>query len=56
MIGLKFYEKPEIEVVESALESGFCVSIEFTPGVEGSVNNTAFGADDMVRTVDTEEW
>lgn len=56
MIGLRFYKRPEIEVVESVMENGFCVSIEFTPGVEGSMNNTAFGADDMVRTVDTEEW
>ena len=50
MIGLRFYKRPEIEIVESVMENGFCVSIE------GSVNNTAFGADDMERTIDTEEW
>ncbi len=52
----KFYKKPAVEIAECAVERGFCVTLEFFPGTEGSPNQTSFGADDMSRTIDEEAW
>ena len=57
MINLKIYQNPTLEVVEFDLERGVCVSLEFTPEVQGYGGpNGYFGMDDMSESTDNAAW
>ena len=57
MINLKVYQIPTLEVVEFASERGFCVSLEFSPEVQGfGGSNGGFGMDDMTESNDNTAW
>ena len=52
----KGYLTPTIATSNFEIERGFCVSIEFTPGVESTTNSSAFGIDDMTESTDNAAW
>ena len=52
----KGYLAPTIATSNFEIERGFCVSIEFTPGVESTTNSSAFGIDDMTESTDNAAW
>lgn len=52
----KGYLAPTIATSTFRSERGFCISIEFTPGVESATNSSGFGLDDMTESTDNTAW
>ncbi len=56
MRSLKKYQSPALDVAYTAVERGFCVSLEFGVGVQGIATPESFEMEDMTESTDNAAW